>query len=339
MIDSSVIEILIDNSGSMGLLKGSVNENKYLIDGCTRMSIVKKILVHEVIDAIDYVNNVFIRTFANDYYYFDKYEPFFSSHIIYKGIFDKQKIIESINKINDPTQGGTPISRAIEVSITNLKNFPLSDRKIIILTDGEENGGGDYIEFAKKIKELPGVPCKVFIIGIAQNEEAEIKSRSIADGGYCNIKSKTFNPIVVRNLLAPFKIAILSDTIKNIKSSFIDQVPVSHDFPLKSNIISDNFPEIDTTTLTIDTEYSEYIREKSESFLNNILCQKYGENNVNWLNKFGESNLNHDFELLDNFGFVSKIIECKGTAYDKPTFYLTSSECFYFLENKDEMGK
>src|SRR5690606_24611943 len=71
---------------------------------------------------------------------------------------------------------------------------------------------------------------------------------------------------------------------------------------LKENIRINSLIEsnaIDSTTLTIDDEYSESIRQRSETFLYKILCEKYGSDKVNWLNKEKESYKPYDFELLD----------------------------------------
>lgn len=335
MTETVIIEILIDNSGSMGYMKGTEHENKYLIDGLTRMTLVKKILLEEVITTIDYANQIIIRTFKNDIKKVDEQTiTNLLTPVIYQGNYDKQEISNVISNLQDPPLGGTPITGAIEVALSDLEWYPNYDRKIILLTDGEENGGGDYIEAAKKARELEGIPCKIFIVGLAQDEQSEIKSRSIADGGYYNIKSKSFTAGEVQHVLAPIKAAILKDTIQNIQTVVSNQSSVKRQE--QSNIDIQNDTDIDATTLTIDTEYSESIRLKSELYLYKLLCQKYGTDNVNWLNEFSESFSNHDFELLDNDGFVTTIIECKGTAQNKPTFYLTAAEWSHFLENKDK---
>ena len=59
----TVIEILIDISGSMGTMKGQgdMHENKYLLpDGSTRISLAKKILVEEIMPTIDYAKEIII---------------------------------------------------------------------------------------------------------------------------------------------------------------------------------------------------------------------------------------------------------------------------------------
>jgi len=64
-----------------------------------------------------------------------------------------------------------------------------------------------------------------------------------------------------------------------------------------------------------------------------LLKKKYPER-VKWLNQNGESNSDHDFEILDLDGeTIEYYIECKGTPKNKPTFYLTKNEWWLFLNH------
>ncbi len=395
MIDT-IIEILIDESGSMGYMKGSPeHENKYLVEGLTRMSLIKKIMTDEIIPTIDYATQIIIRTFRNNSKIVNGKEvEGIVTPIIYEGIFDKQKILAVVTSLQDPPIGGTPITAAINAAISDLVKHPKSDRKIILLTDGEENGTGDYRLAAKQALELEGIPCKIFIVGIDQDEISEKKSKEIATGGYYNIKSKSFVNDEVKKVLAPLKTVVLQNTIQNIQTAVSNPLPKPQNQPqskpqiqaktvvqtiekkietikqeskkvtalqleeletkikeqisntqkllselssLKELLRIDALLEtgIDSTTLTIDNEYSESVRQRSESFLYKLLCDKYGTNKVKWLNQTAESFNQHDFELSDENGKIVQLIECKGTAKDKPTFYLTSNEWNYFLEHKE----
>lgn len=385
----TIVEILIDLSGSMGYMKGAgiEHENKYLIDGLTRMTLLKKVLTEQVIPTIDYSNQIIIRTFrCNSKKIKDKTIEEPSTPVIYQGAFDKPKILSIVSALQDPSPGGTPITAAINAAITDLEKHSNSDRKIILLTDGEENGDGDFREAAKKAEKLNGIPCKIFIIGLAQDKESEVKSRSIASGGYYNIKSKSFTADEVNSVLAPLKTAVLKNTIQNIQAVNNNIQPQSIVQPqnivqtvekkietiekenqkattLKLEDLENKIKEqilnsqklltelsslkelfrvntlletgIDSTTLTIDNEYSESIRQRSELFLYKILCVKHGITNVKWLNEKTESFSHYDFEVLDADGKVKQLIECKGTTQNKQTFYLTANEWEYFLINKE----
>jgi len=282
---------------------------------------------------------------------------------------------------------GTPIAYAIEESVKNLSNYPNCDRKIILLTDGEENGGGDYKKAAKKAEQLNGIPCKIFIIGLAQDEQSEIKSREITTGGYYNIKSKSFIHNEIQKVLTPLRAAVLLNTVQNIQTvantiqpekkyqtlnpkvarieqkiedikqenklaitlqfdkleiKIREQVLNSEKLLAELSLLKELFrinallqTGVDFTTLTIDSEYSESIRHRSENFLFRILCEKHGKTKVRWLNEMGESKNHHDFEILDENGKVEKLVECKGTSKSKPTFYLTSDEWNHFLIHRE----
>jgi hypothetical protein len=383
-----IFEILIDESGSMGYMKGSSeHENKYLVDGLTRMTLIKKVMTDEIIPAIDYATQVIIRTFRINTITIDGKkveEPV--TPILYQGNFDKQKILTVVDSLQDPPFGGTPISAAITAAISDLVKYPNSDRQIILLTDGEETGTGDYRLAAKQALELEGFPCKIFIIGIDQDEPSEKKAKEIATGGYCNIRSKSFINDELKKVLAPLKKVVLQNTLQNIQTginnsqtrptsqtekviqtvekkietlnqeikknaaSQLDELEtkikeqISNTQTLLSELSSlkelfraETLFEIgiDSTTLTIDNEYSESVRQRSESFLYKLLCDKFGRTKVKWLNQAAESFSLHDFELLDEDGKVIQLIECKGTAKNKPTFYLTANEWMHFLTNKE----
>jgi hypothetical protein len=386
----TIIEILIDHSGSMGYMKdaGVEHENKYLIGGQTRISLVKKILIEQIIPTIDYADKIFIRTFRiNSKTVENKQVDDFFVPLIYEGSFDKLKIQSIISDIQDPPPGGTPITKAINIAVANLEKYENCDRKIILVTDGEENGGGDYIEASKNAMQMNGIPCKTFIIGIAQDEQSEKKAFAIATGGYYNIKTITTSTNDLQKVLTPLKKAVLQDTIQNIEkatNNLSTQIPIEQnktneivkekieilktektkettnqltDFEnklkeqilnsekllielaniketLRLNMLLDT--EIDATTLTIDSDYSESIRKASETFLYSMLCIKYGTDKVKWLNQINESFSHYDFEILDDCGGTLKLVECKGTIKEKPTFYLTNSEWTFFTENTNK---
>ena len=141
----SVFEILLDVSGSMG--RNQVNNNgtisnNLLPDGSTRISLAKSILSNEVIPTLDYASQIFIRTFSAP-----KDEiPFINP--IYEGQTEISEILKKIDLIaNDTPFGGTPITAALKVSLENFRKKIYDDyeKVIILISDGEENGGGTSI--------------------------------------------------------------------------------------------------------------------------------------------------------------------------------------------------
>jgi hypothetical protein len=365
--------------------KAEFNEeykNKFLINEKTRMSIVKNILIEEIIPTLDFVDRLFIRTFRgkNDI------------HLIFEDEFKLREILKTISEIQDPGEGASPIKAALDEAITNFMGYPESKRIIILITDGDERDSASYIDTVDKLKILPGVPISIFVLGIAQDEIARTKSQKIETVGYFNIDSDSFSKQQLKHILSQLKLALLEKSIENVKPELNDfNVLINNNSEIINagssrvesiqgkieNIDTENRvieintleeleneirsqvsnPEsllskinslkeilrigslletgINSTTFTIDSDYSESIRNRSESFLYEHLCQKYGETRVRWLNKDVESFSSHDFEILDDFHNIIHVVECKGTPQDKPTFYLTSHEWANFLNNKD----
>ncbi len=251
----TIIEILIDESGSMGYMKGNPEyENKCLIDGETRMTVIKKLMINEIIPTLDYASQIIIRTFRNNSKKIgSQTTDEIVTPIIYQDIFNKPKIIAVIAALKDPLSGGTPITAAINAAIADLKKYPNSDRKILLITDGEENGGGNYVEAAQNALKLDGIPCKIFIVGLNQDESSSKKSKEIATGGYCNITSVSFTADEVKKVIGPLKAVILENSIQNLRSasniateakiSEVDQ-PVNNKSNPDSNILESYLSEI-----------------------------------------------------------------------------------------------
>jgi len=92
--------------------------------------------------------------------------------------------------------------------LKNLSKYSEHDRKIILLTDGQENEGGNYQVAAKEAMSLHGIPCEIFVIGIAQSEKAREKAKNLAtdtNGQYINIKSKNYTKENLSNKFSSFK--------------------------------------------------------------------------------------------------------------------------------------
>lgn len=179
----TALEIIIDYSASMGISK------QYLLpDGNTRMSIAKKALVENIIPTLDYAEFVSIRHF-----YSDKAKKLVLTHI-FEGKFEMETIVDKIKTLPDPNQsGGTPISAALEQVFNFLEKRPFIDKKIILVTDGEESDGGNYIALAESKSKQTAIPCNIFIIGIAQTTQMQERCRKLCEsrnGGYINKSSQ-----------------------------------------------------------------------------------------------------------------------------------------------------
>ena len=90
--------------------------------------------------------------------------------------------------------------------------------------------------------------------------------------------------------------------------------------------------------LLVSQDIADIIGQKGEAFVYQKLISKYGENNVNWLNKDGESGSPYDFCVIDHEG-LEFYIDAKATSTeesnaDRIPFYVGSSE-WSFSENND----
>ncbi len=203
----------------MGFMKGSEKyENEYLLeDGSTRTDLIKKMMIDEILPTIDYAQNITIRTFRT----IGKDLKQVEIKPIYEGEYNESEIIKTIKSLENPPFGGTPISAALEKSIEELSKHDTKDRKIILLTDGEENMDGNYIEIAKKAMEMKGIPCKIFIVGLNQDESASKKAKQLAvvtNGNYLNVNTINYNKEYVKNILRPLKTHFIGSSLDNLIS-------------------------------------------------------------------------------------------------------------------------
>lgn len=352
----TVTEILIDFSGSMK----------------DKLPLTKQVLLTDVIPNLDYASRIGIKTFAKH----NNQPP--TQQVLNLNLTNKDEIIRTVNSLGTP-DGGTPITAAIRASVTTLKEYAANDKKIILVTDGQEDSGGDYVAEAKKAS-AEGINCQVHIIGIGLNDKAKAQAQEISkitNGSFSFIpytNGASYNSATVKTNLTPFYNAvkpaatIISSPVTTPVSKPIVQPEVKPQ-PLKVEepkveiekptekqptnsdnsealkliieeikSIKEQLKELKADKNLIpeiveDTEHNEKIRKASEEYLFEVLKKKYPDR-VKWLNENGESNSDHDFEILDlDSGTIEYYIECKGTVKNKPTFYLTKNEWRLFLNH------
>jgi hypothetical protein len=199
----------------MGTAKGIPNPEQYLLgDGTTRMSLAKKILVEEIIPTLEFVSKITVRKF-----HAEGNTDILNLQIIYDSAKDpKEQLLSKILAIPDPeATGGTPISQALRVSFEALKLNPEQDRKIILITDGEETGGGNYETAVVEMSKESGIECSIFIIGICQNEQAKTKSRKLGqntNGGFIDVHSKAYDRDEIKKDLRPLRSRIIEESLE-----------------------------------------------------------------------------------------------------------------------------
>jgi hypothetical protein len=197
----TVTEFIIDLSGSME----------------AKIALTKQMLLSDIIPNLDYSSRIGIKSFsavANQ-------PPVIQELPL--NIIDKQSIIKVINNLT-VKKGGTPISEAIRQSVITLKEYSANNKKIILVTDGEENKGGDYVAECKKAKS-EGINCEIHVVGIGLNQRAQIKAQEISkltNGTFSNIlfsQGTKYNQTVIKNNLTIFYNAVRnSKTIQPIQT-------------------------------------------------------------------------------------------------------------------------
>ena len=188
----TVTEILIDFSASMS----------------EKLVLTKSSLLQDIIPDLDYSSKIGIKTFTATK---DK-QPIIKS-VLPLSITNKEQLITAISSLDNP-DGNTPIAAAIKSSVDSLKEYLAFDKKIILVTDGEENCNGDY-EKEVNIAISEGINCEIHIIGIGLNEKAikqAEKIKTLSKGSFSSIpfvKGQTvYQQNVVRHNLAPFYTAV-----------------------------------------------------------------------------------------------------------------------------------
>lgn len=163
----TVTEILIDFSTSMK----------------EKLVLTKQALINDIIPNLNYSARIGVKTFsaANDK------KPIIKT-VLPLSVTNKEQLTQAVSGLDKP-DGHTPIAAAIKSAVDSLKEFMAYDKKIILITDGEENCGGDYTLEVNKAK-TEGVNCQIHIIGIGLNSQAIQQAQNIS-----KISNGTFSHI------------------------------------------------------------------------------------------------------------------------------------------------
>lgn len=278
---SNHFHILVDASGSMGLFKdkdGNVDINYLLPDGITtRTELVKKVLINSIIPKLSFVDTIEIETFSSPLLLNDfgnpklkagnkQYLPKLKS--VYKGDFNYEIISKAINLIEIPVEAGTPLLWATCTTINCSKEDNIN---VIILTDGDDSYDK---EFDRKIIDTIGSKkCKIYFIGISQNEEAQKKSKYLADktnGFYVNLNVINYDESAFNNMLFEFTTTITSNTLK-------EQFKIS---PLVSETISNIIEEKKESEITEEKKEELIITKTVQEQTKPIDIEKQVEENT-----------------------------------------------------------
>lgn len=154
----SAIIFLIDVSGSMA---------------DDKIQYARKVLQENIVPSLDYTSKIGVNTFTS------VNKDIKITQLAPLGITDQPTLIKQISELNAIKGGGTPISAAIRESVNTLKEFPSNKKSIILVTDGEEDQGGNYQAECKRAQE-DGIQCEIHIIGIGLKQTAIQVANEIA---------------------------------------------------------------------------------------------------------------------------------------------------------------
>ena len=230
-------KILIDASGSMGYMKDTKDENKYLLPDkkSTRTDLVKKIINESLIEVLSLSKEIDIFTFRNSFHLdknkekIEKYriitnddgkeirQSYHSDYPdlqeIYEGFFNPNLIKDNINAIKNPEMGGTPLWFSLSVLIHKVEKKTI----IIVLSDGDANDKTNFDAEILKLIEAKNKDCIIYFIGIDQDEVATKKSKNLATktgGIYVNLKAINYDASKLDVLLSKLKTQLVANVLK-----------------------------------------------------------------------------------------------------------------------------
>lgn len=183
-----------------------------------KMSSVKDILLQEVFPTMNYSNRIGLFTFCAQ-----SNNPIIIDELLPLMVTSRQTLTEKVNAFGAP-DGSTPIAAAIRKAVNALKEYRAYEKRIILVTDGGETEGGDYVAEAKAAR-ADGIECEIHIIGLSLSDEAATQAREIAavsSGSFSNIQSGSYTPS--SNAFDGFKTAIQKSR-ERVKTQALSTVP------------------------------------------------------------------------------------------------------------------
>ncbi len=199
----TVTLILVDHSGSM-------KDNG-------KMDFAKKLLMEEVLAELNFSFMIGVKTFT----IVEESRETLILPIHPLSLTNRTELTQKISGIINPS-GGTPISAAIRDAVNDLKEYPAFEKRIVLVTDGEETIQ-DGINYENAIAEAgkEGFHCQIHIIGLGLDKVALEKANAISiatKGSVSNIPLTNGTPIQpeeVKESITPFINAIKTPVFPN----------------------------------------------------------------------------------------------------------------------------
>jgi hypothetical protein len=168
---SSIIEILIDHSASMGKFTHPKFTTVFS-DGSSRFDLVKKILLRAVIPSLNSYDNIVIRTHNS---------TDLRNRPIYYGSYNANKLKEAVEAILDPPERAVAsTAEAVRKAIDNISSGSFETKALILFTDPDEPKREGLLALLAEAKNHANT-CAINIVGIAQDEEAKRLSAKVCE--------------------------------------------------------------------------------------------------------------------------------------------------------------
>lgn len=334
----TITVLLIDLSGSMR----------------DKIDKAKRILKEELIPTIDFSDKIGVSSFWSI-----KKQPIVNKdHSI--SITNKEQIEETINNLNYK-QAGTPIAAAIKNTVQSLSEYRAFNKRIVLVTDGQETDGGDY-ELESQNARKDGIECEIHVVGINLDKKAQEKAEkisSLSGGSFSTVtlSSKSpYNQVVIKDSLANFRTSINSTTKESSIITTQSPKKTNNEEQVKDTEISTEFKTQKEENFTnIESQVEK--NTKTLNLLNNKLDEitklikssiTYKEENViihenkEFNDKIGRESEKYIFKKLkEKYGERVKWLNQKEETYSNHDFEIIDIDntIEYYIESKGTVGK
>ena len=203
----TVTEILIDFSTSM----------------ITKMALTKSTLLNLVIPKLDFSTRIGVRTFTTG-----KEKELLITQVQPLSLTNKEQLKTTVNSLGTPG-GDTPLASAIRESVNTLAEFTANDKILVILTDGEENQGGNPELEIQNAKDK-GIDLQIHFIVIGESEKTKMLADAVTKITNCSFSSIPFTKDVTTYNEAKIK-PHLSNFFNSVKQRPIPVVQPTVNIP------------------------------------------------------------------------------------------------------------
>ena len=100
------------------------------------------------------------------------------------GVIDKPRMRGEVDKLK-ALHGATPLTKSLMAAVGFLGDYKQPGQKsIVLLSDGEENCGGDPVAFANKAGKMLGDLVKIYVVGFDVGDKERAQLEGVAKAGH-----------------------------------------------------------------------------------------------------------------------------------------------------------